>query len=203
MDPTITKILQAASTNPEYKAIADYLMARRAMPAFNLDYMPGTYGKFISPGLFSSGMIPERGVVSINESAKTWNPEAMSPTMVHEMTHATERQLIKQYYETKQKQNKTDLDRQFMDNFQKIIGSSEPEIANWLKKVSPAFYEENKGYRAKSNEALAFGVENAAFKAPDSDRPAPQHIDPTIATQFQLLLDQAQRLQNQQPPKGR
>ena len=90
-----------------------------------------------------------------------------------------------------------------MDNFQKIIGSSEPEISNWLKKVSPTFYEENKGYRAKSNEALAFGVENAAFPSANTNRPAPQHIDPTIATQFQLLLDQAQRLQNQQPPKGR
>lgn len=199
MEPAIVNILQKASDNNEYQQLANYLMSRRSMPDFNLGYMPGTYGKFITPGLFSSGNIPERGVVSINESAKTWNPEAMSPTMVHELTHAAERQMIKQYYEIKNKPNKTELENQFLNNFQKIIGSSEPEISNWLKKVSPEFYEENKGYRAKSGEALSFGVENAAFKAPTSNQPAPQHVDPTIATTLMLLLDQAQRVQNQQP----
>ena len=65
--------------------------------------------------------------------------------------------------------------------------------------MAPKFYEQNKDYRAKSGEALAFGLENAAFESPDSNRPAPQHIDPTIATTLMLLLDQAQRVQNQQP----
>jgi hypothetical protein len=199
MDPTIVKILQKASDNNEYQQLANYLMSRRSMPDFNLGYMPGTYGKFITPGLFSSGNIPERGIVSINESAKTWNPESMSPTMVHELTHAAEKQMIKQYYEIKKKTNKTELENQFLNNFQKIIGSSEPEVSNWLKKVSPNFYEENKGYRANSGEALAFGVENSAFQSTDSNRPAPQHIDPTMATTLMLLLDQAQRVQNQQP----
>ena len=98
MDPTITKILQAASDNPEYQAIANYLMSRRAMPDFNLDYMPGKYGKFTSPGLFSSGKIPERGIVSFNESARQWDPKSMAPTASHEMTHAAEKQLIKQLH---------------------------------------------------------------------------------------------------------
>ena len=204
MDPTIARILQKAADNNEYQQLANYLISRRSMPDFNLGYMPGFYAKFISPGLFTSGKVPERGIISINQGAESWNPESMAPTMVHEMSHAAERQMIKQYYEIKKKLNKTELENQFLNNFQKIIGSNEPEISNWLKKVSPEFYEENKGYRAKSGEALAFGLENSAFESPPSNRPAPQHIDPTIATTLMLLLDQAQRVQNQNiAPQGR
>lgn len=198
MDPTIVKILQEASNNPAYQAIADYLMSRRAMPDFNLGFMPGTYGKFISPGLFSSSQVPERGIISLNENAKTWNPSSMASTATHEMTHAAEKQLIKQYYEIKQKQNKTELEKQFLNNFQKIIGSSEPEISKWIKKVSPEFAKKESDYRSTSKEGLSFGVENAAYPDLESNQKAPAHVDPTIATVFNLLLEQAQRVQNEQ-----
>lgn len=198
MDPTIIKILQEASNNPAYQSIANYLMSRRAMPDFNLGYMPGTYGKFISPGLFSSSQIPERGIISFNESSKTWNPSSMASTATHEMTHAAEKQLIKQYYEINKKQSKTELEKQFLDNFQKIIGSSEPQISNWIKKVSPDFAKKESDYRSTSKEGLSFGVENSAYPDSESNRNAPPHVDPTIATVFNLLLEQAQRVQDEQ-----
>lgn len=198
MDPVLVKILQEATNNPQYQAIANYLMARRSMPDFNLGYMPGYMGKFISPGLFTSGTVPERGIVSINEGAKQWDPKAMASTATHEMTHAAEKQLIKQYYEIKKKTGKTELEKQFLDNFQKIIGSSEPQISNWIKQVAPDFANKESGYRSTAKEGLSFGVENSSFQTPDEGRNAPPHVDPTIATVFNLLLDQAQRVQDEQ-----
>jgi hypothetical protein len=195
MDQALTKILQKASENPEYQAIANYLMSRRAMPEMQIG---GTqhYGSFSTPSLFSGNSVPDRGLLKLNNFAQSADPALIAPTVTHETTHAAERQLIKQYYEIKGKPQKTDLEKRFLDNFQKIVGSSEPEITKWINKVAPGF---NDSYRTRSNEALAFGVENAAFKNVPSDYAAPQHVDPTIATQFQLLLDQAQNVQNQQP----
>lgn len=202
MDQKLTKILQAASDNPEYQSIANYLMARRAMPEMQIG---GTsaYGSFTTPALFSGNKVPDRGLLKLNENSRYVNPSAVAPTMLHESTHAAERQMIKQYYELKDKPNKTDLEKQFLGNFQKIIGSQDAEITNWIKKIVPEFANKESGYRTRSNEALAFGVQNAAFKDTASSYQAPPHIDPTIATQFQLLLDQAQRVQDQQAPKGR
>ena len=199
MDQTLTKILQAASNNPAYQAIADYLMSRRAIPEMQVG---GTqhYGSFSTPGLFSGNSVPDRGLIKITGSAHHADPNLVAPTMTHESTHAAERQMIKQYYELKDKPNKTDLEKQFLGNFQKIIGAQEPEITKWINKVAPGF---NDSYRTRSNEALAFGVENAAFPNAPSNYQAPAHVDPTIATQFQLLLDQAQKVQDQQAPKGR
>lgn len=200
MDEALIKILQSASDNPEYQNIANYLMARRSMPEMQIGGT-SSYGSFTTPGLFSSGSVPDRGILKLNEGYKNIAPSEASSTLTHEATHSAERQLVKQYYELKDKPNKTELEQQFLGNFQKIIGSSEPQINKWLQVVAPEFAKTKGNYRAKSSEALAFGVENSAFKNEVSN--APLHIDPTIATQFQLLLDQAQRVQNQQPPKGR
>jgi len=200
MDAVITRILQKASDNPDYQTIANYLMSRRAFPQMQLDPVPSSkLGSFSAPGLFSDGRVPERGIVNINNYSRYQNPADVAPVVAHELTHATERQLIKQYYEIKNKQNKTELDNQFLNNFQKIIGSSEPEIKNWLSKVSPEFVKEEGDYRAKSNEALAFGLENSIFPNVVSSYKVPSHVDPTIATSLMLLLDQAQRVQEQKP----
>lgn len=144
MDKTATRILQKASDNPEYQALSNYLLSRRAFPEVTTAPMAGgTYGKFTSPAFFSDGSIPARGLLSFNEQAQQWNPQAMVPTAVHEATHAANRQLIKQYYEVKKKPDKTELDNQFMANFQKFIGSSKPEIADWLKRYLRLLQQKN------------------------------------------------------------
>jgi hypothetical protein len=204
MDPVIANIMKAASDNPDYQALANYLISRRSFPDVQAAYMR-SLGKFISPGFFSDGSIPQRGIVKLNAAYDSASQEA-SNTLSHELTHALERQLINQYYEVKNKKSKTDLDRQFMDNFQKIIGSTEPEINKWLKTVNPDFAKKEEGYRATGTEALAFGVANSIFPKMDGNsfKDAPAHIDPTIATTLMLLLDQAQRVQNQNTaPQGR
>ena len=200
MDAAITKILQKASENPEYQTLANYLMSRRAMPQMQREYLgDNTFGSFVTPGLFSSGKVPDRGILKLNQFSEYQNPSDVVPTVAHEMTHAAERQMIRQYYEIKAKRDRSELETQFMNNFQKIIGSSKPEIANWLKNVAPEYAKQGEGYRSTSTEGLAFGLQNAAYANTGSQRFAPEHIDPTIATSLMLLLDQAQRVQNQQP----
>ncbi len=130
MDAALTKILQKASDNPEYQTLANYLMSRRSMPQMQREFLgDNTLGSFVTPGLFSSGKVPDRGILKVNRNAEYQDPSTVVPTVTHEMTHAAERQLIKQYYEVKAKREKSELETQFMDNFQKIIGSSKPEIA--------------------------------------------------------------------------
>lgn len=200
MDEATTKILQKASENPEYQTLANYLMSRRAMPQMQREYLgENTFGSFVTPGLFSSGNVPDRGILKLNRFSEYQNPSDVVPTVSHEMTHAAERQMIRQYYEIKAKRDRSELETQFMNNFQKIIGSSKPEIANWLKSVAPEYAKQGEGYRSTSTEGLAFGLQNAAYANTGSQRYAPEHIDPTIATSLMLLLDQAQRVQNQQP----
>lgn len=200
MDVTATRILQQASDNPEYQAIANYLMSRRAFPQVGVAPMrEGVYGSFTTPGFFSSGEVPARGLLNFNYNSKYWNPKEMVPTAIHESTHAAEKQLLSQYYEIKKKQDKTDLDNQFLDNFQKIIGSSKSEISDWINKVAPTFRKDEASYRTKGNEALAFGVEHSAQPQHEDSYKTPAHINPSIATAFMLLLDQAQRVQNQKP----
>jgi hypothetical protein len=199
MDKYLTRALQLASENPEYQALANYLISRRSFP--EIQYKPNfsqTYGSFTSPGLFGLPM-PERGILKINADPQSTNPENVIPTLTHEMTHATHRQLDKQYSELLQKKNKTDIEKQFMDNYEKIIGWREPEIGNQLKQIAPEFREKKSNYRSSSREALAFGLENSVFPENLFASKAPAHVDPTMATQLMLLLEQAQRVQDQQP----
>lgn len=203
MDKYLTRVLQLASENPEYQALSNYLMSRRAFP--EIQYKPNpsnTFGSFREGGLFSDGVNP-RGLVRLNAQPESTGAKYMTPTLTHELTHATEEQLIRQYYELKNKPKKTDLEKQFMDNFQKIVGSSEPQIRTQIQQLSPEFSNLNSNYRTSSTEGLAFGVQNSAYPENIFINKAPSHVDPTIATQLMLLLEQAQRVQDQQPPKGR
>jgi hypothetical protein len=200
MDKYLTRVLQLASENPEYKALSDYLISRRAFP--EIEYKPNfsdTFGSFKKEGLFTGNSVRPRGLVKLNAEPQITGAEYMTPTLTHELTHATENQLIKQYYEIKNKREKTDLEKQFMDNFQKIIGSSEPQIRKQIEQLSPEYSQEKSSYRASSAEGLAFGLQNSAYPENVFANKAPAHVDPTIATQLMLLLEQAQRVQNQQP----
>jgi hypothetical protein len=198
MDQTITNILKLASENPDYQSIANYLMSRRAFP--EIGYMAGpskSYGTFTAPSLFGNPNIPERGRISLPINTNTTNPQDVVPTVLHELTHATQTQLYKQYNEIKNKKEKTDLDKQFMENFDKIMGAKPTEQ---IAKFSPEFAKNKVDYRSRGDEALSFALENANYPNQVSGWNVPANVDPTLATQIMLLLEQAQRTQNQQPP---
>jgi hypothetical protein len=199
MDKYLTRVLQLASDNPEYQALSNYLMSRRAFP--EIQYRPdfsGTYGSFSQPGLFNSP-VPNTGLVKLNANPESTGAQYMTPTLTHELTHAAQRQLDYQYRELQNKKNKSDLEKQFVDNYEKIIGYRTPEISNQIKQLAPQFLQDKGDYRASTGEALAFGLENSAYPKNDFSSKAPSHVDPTLATQLMLLLEQAQRVQDQQP----
>jgi hypothetical protein len=143
--------------------------------------------------------LPERGLLKINRNPESTNPENVIPTLTHEMTHATHRQLDRQYAELYYKKNKTDIEKQFMNNYEKIIGFKEPAISNQIQQMAPDFAKNKSNYRATGREAMAFGLENSVFPENIFASNAPSHVDPTMATQLMLLLEQAQRVQDQQP----
>jgi hypothetical protein len=197
MDQTIANILKVASNNPDYQQIANYLMSRRSYPEIAYMNKPSSnYGTFTTQGMFGTANIPQRGIVSLNRNASTVNPDMVAPTLTHELTHAAETQLYRQYNELKAKSNKSDIERQFMENFDKILGSKVTEQAS---AIQPEYTKNRSAYRTRGDEALAFALENVNYPNAPSDNSAPAHIDPTIATQLMLLLEQAQRVQNQQP----
>jgi hypothetical protein len=204
MDQILSRILQKVSENPDYQSITNYLRSRSATPQVLINpQATSTHGTFTAP-LFGNPNIPPAGVVRLNNYANYSNPSDIAPTVLHEMTHATQMQLVNQYNELKQKPNKTDLEKQFMGNFEKIIGEQGSMINPQIAKFSPKFAEKQAGYRASGDEALAFALENSNYKNPPDKSYAPPHVDPSFATELMLLLDQAQRVQNQQiPPQGR
>ena len=155
-----------------------------------------SYGTFSSPGLFGGINTPPNGVIRLPRNTPTVNPTDVAPTILHELTHATQTQLYQQYNELKNKKNKTDLEKQFMENFDKIMRSQPTEQ---IAKFSPEFAKNKVDYRSRGDEALSFALENANYANAPSKWSAPPHVDPTLATQMMLLLEQAQRTQNQQP----
>jgi hypothetical protein len=87
----------------------------------------------------------------------------------------------------------------FAEAFEKLYG---PEGRNRLEPAKRADYEWTEGnrfYRSTPEEIAAHGV--GAFSGPMLQDRAPLHVDPTAATEFQILLDLAQRDVNN-GPKG-
>lgn len=194
MDQTLTKILQSASDNPEYQAIANYLMSRRAMPNIQYGGKPEVFGTFTPPSLFNQQY--RNGNLTINPNAAFVPPQEVAPVMQHEMTHAAYNQLFYQADALrKSKQPKTEAEQRFLDTFDKITKG----VPDQLKAIDATYQEKNKGYRANTDESLAFALQNASNPAYKEGWNAPTHVDPTLATQLMILLDQAQNLQNKKP----
>lgn len=192
MDQSFIDILKKASENPEYQAIVNYLMSRRQMPEMTYGGNPKDFGQFQYPSLFSD--VGSRGRLYMNPNAAGANPADTAPVLQHEMTHGAFQQLYNQVREIKNQKSKSELEKQFLDNFDKVFTKAPQQI----QALNPEWAKKNNSYRSRTDEAMAFGVANAS-NPQKADWTAPSHIDPTLATQFMLLLDQAQRIQDQRP----
>ncbi len=222
-DPMQQLLKQSAET-PQYGELVDYLSARRAMPPIqffherdrrvplrsNAPSDGWTSGMFISPGIMNGyQFVPQTGQVLVSQGV---NPS----TVVHELTHAADSQLINQYYNILRKNRGaftqlTPLERQFKDAYEKLYSAPnkffEPKNIErdqrriMAKKLGEDWAEAKSNYRSTSRELSAFGMGNVT--QPKRELDAPQHLDPTMATEFSVLLDLANRLQRQQPPQGR
>ena len=204
MDREMTGILREAIKNPLYRQLAEYLTARRAMPDMKTGYLTdGTNGEFIT----SNGTDPKispAGLVKLRYG----NPsEAATSTLVHELTHAAARQMA---YQKGEQQRAKLPNTQLANAYAKLMfegnffgASSEPQrdMINTLP-GGKEFMRKGANYRTTDTELPAFAVGNTQNAAPHW--PAPAHIDPTVATEFMILLDAAMRDMKANPgPQGR
>jgi len=217
-DPMQELLKQSAET-PQYGELVGYLSARRAMPPIQFFHerdrripvgnAAGVVGMFQSRGLGKSNLIPETGTVLVRQGS---DPN----TVVHELTHAADAQLQKQYREIWEKNRDaftrlTPLEQQFKQAYEKLLyapmkllspkNEQRDQRQVMAERLGKDWSKAESDYRSESGELAAFGMGNVIDKNRRLD--APLHLDPTMATEFSVLLDLASRLQRQQPPQGR
>jgi hypothetical protein len=193
-------LLRQSAEYPQYGELVDYLSARRMMPPIQQKY--GSSSSFVTPGFYSGpDSPPVTGIVKI---AKGETPNAV----VHELTHAAQRQIQLQYLSLQDKARKaklTPLDEQFIQTYEKLIYrpgeliGARPERTQSLtaKRIAPEWTNKESDYRATGDELAAWGMGSTVNR--NADSPAPLHIDPSYATEFSILLDMARKLQKSQP----
>jgi hypothetical protein len=183
MDDMMLQLLKQAADNPQYKLLTDYLTARRALPEMKTSYLtPGTEGVFRSnPGRTNGELVLNSadGGPDIN-------------TLLHELTHAAEHQLGNQYSETAKYSGlfSSKGSSQFTQAYDKL------RLGHRLDEIPPDFLKSNEGYRASYAELPAFGMGSTASA---NNFSAPQHVDPTQATEMVTLLTLALKDLNSKP----
>jgi len=192
-EPTeqLVRTLQAAEQNTPYRVVLNYLRERGAIPPIRQGVRISSLGSFAT-----GGDLPPTGVVNLGYAPKL-------NTITHEMTHAAQRQLPRQYYS--HRTETTPESRQFRDAYEKIDFNPAKSfrdparypLRNFISRLAPDWFKSNLDYRTTEVELPAFAVGNASSmeaKEPVSSyEPPPPHIDPTIATQMLMLLDLATR----------
>jgi hypothetical protein len=204
-------LMQLASERPEYAALTEYLQSRNAMPPIAFDFLPsGATGQFVQRGFFSDGSVPATGKVTLSDAyvRRGLSPESAIPTLTHELTHATQKEM------DTQRRQKDVVDQQakqqFLEGHAKLsydrykkgrAAFAENSLAN---KLDPQWTAENEAYRASNQElpAWAMGaVANRNPRVPYDPYNAPAHLNPTLATERQILLDLATRDARANPNK--
>jgi hypothetical protein len=206
-------LMQLASERPEYAALTDYLTSRSAMPPVSFGALPaGTNAEFGIAGGFNNKNIPETGAITLSNKylKRGYDPTNPIPTLTHELTHASQGEM------SKQRSQKEVLDQnakqQFLDAYKKLIFNPDGFKTNRARyaqgvladKLNPAWVKENKDYRSSIDELPAWAMGAAAHQNPlyeYDDYNAPAHLNPTLATEYQILLDLATKDAKANPKK--
>ena len=193
-DPMQT-LLRESAEYPQYGELVDYLSARRMMPP--ISFKAGGGGVFERNAFFGNEL-PKTGVVKVGRFV---GPS----TVVHELTHAADNQITSQYYDLKNKRGDlTPQERQFMQAYEKLVydqfgrDKAFPR-ENLAQKLNPEWAKKQGDYRATSTELPAWGMGSVVDPSNSREYSAPLHLDPTMATEFSILLDMARKLQKSQP----
>lgn len=207
----IQYLMQLASERPEYKALAEYLQSTNSMPPVSFNFLPsGATGEFVQKGLFSNTDTPRTGKVALTDQflRRGNDPTNAIPTLTHELTHASQKAMISQSLrkDAEDQQSK----QQFLDAYAKLNydpskrGRSAFAANALANKLDPEWTARNEGYRAASNELPAWAVGDVSNRNPRymyDDYNAPAHLNPTLATERQILLDLATRDAKANPNK--
>jgi hypothetical protein len=186
----IEDIKNKAEKNEDYRGILRYLQSRDAVPDVKTSYLP--YG---TDAVFNTVRLPiGSGTIKINRDivGSDYKGDVGPSTLAHEMTHAADRQLEQQASEQSGIFKKGN---NFTDAYKKMVGSGGmregEKRTEAARKMYPKWASENRDYRSTPYEITAHGIGN--FSGSTTADGAPPHIDATAATEFQILLDLAQR----------
>lgn len=173
-----------ARENEMYRAAEKYLQSRGQMPDIKISrFLPDE-----ANAEFSSVRLPiGSGTIKVNKDviASDFKKDIGPALLAHEITHAADRQMKQQAIEQRGKGTK------FAEAYEKLMGSEGRNRLEPARRADYEWAEGNRFYRSTPEEIAAHGV--GAFSGPMLQDRAPLHVDPTAATEFQILLDLAQR----------
>ena len=177
----IAEMQDTARKGEAYQGLEKYLQARNAMPTVKIsDNMP--YG---TNGLFTADVTNiGDGFLQINKNTDKNNVPSV---LTHEMTHAADRQMKQQAME----QGMFGKSNQFTEAYEKLVGPEGVNRTKIARKINPEWTSDNQYYRSDPKEIVAHGV--GSFAGSNTQDRAPRHVDATAATEFQILMDLAQR----------
>lgn len=188
-DKDTAELLNRLRGTPIGNRILNYLAQRNAMPAIERSYLGDA-----ASGQFSYPSDPSNpGVIKYSTSR---SPISMSNTLLHELTHAADRQISRDALEYAKS------DPQLYDAWLKLSTSvARPAAGERLPerdprqemayRMAPQWFNQYQNYRASNKELPAWGVADAAI--PTGSQSAPPHINATLAQEFDILLDLASR----------
>ena len=177
----VAEAKDTARKGQAYQELEKYLESRGETPSVQIGgYMPGgTNGMFTSDNLNIGS-----GTIKISkDTAKALVPSVLA----HEMTHAADRQMKQQAME----QGMFGKSNQFTEAYEKMVGPEGRNRTLLLRKRYPEFELDNRYYRSEPKEVAAHGI--GAYSGPNIQDRAPRHVDATAATEFQILMELAQR----------
>jgi hypothetical protein len=190
-DP-LQDLLTKTAAYPQYGELVNFLTSRRLLPEIKQEFLGTHMGEFnYANPVFGERNFPAAGRLSLNYNAQP-------STVVHELTHAADRQMRELYFEISDKARRGKLDpleKQFLDGYKKLSFGGGRE--KWAAQLAPEWAKEKIDYRASQPELAGYGM--ASTIRPNTHNPAPMHVDPTMGTEFSILLDLAQRAQNTKP----
>lgn len=186
--------------------LISYLQNRDRVPPIRRAFLgDATSGEFRYPNT-DRGM--PKGMIVMSHGA---GPS----TLVHELAHAADLELLRQYYGDKTAWGVPSRETQFTDAFEKLRGtvarardqegyfkvrSHVDRRQQLAEKLDPKWTEKNANYRASHNELGGWAAGSTV--QPDMEYKRPHHLDPTIATELSILLDLAKRGEQEKPKQS-
>jgi hypothetical protein len=204
----VSEAKDTARKGQAYQELEKYLESRGETPSVQIGgYMPGgTNGIFTSDNLnIGSGTI---------KISKDTAKELVPSVLAHEMTHAVQNNLLQDtawriQKKIEQGEKVSDQERQFLRASEQIFANSFARMGNYdsaqhrkdLKAYKDQVRSQYTGtdkeygsYRTSPGEAQAFGVGNMATSRLSIGNQVNPHLDPSMATEFDILLSMYQKL---------
>ena len=200
-DPVNT-LTTTAGRYPSYQDLLKFLGANQPPVRFT-PLEPGTKGEYDYNPRYGN-----TGEIRMNSNSLRYMrdaPAETARTLIHETTHATDRQLDTLYFKYKDRPPTPEI-AQFVDGYKKLRWNAKdpnarfqsPPSEDSARRFDPKWAAENARYRGNASELYAHAVSNMA-QGPDDTRyrslDIPLHLDPPLATEHIILLNLANRAQ--------